>query len=334
MRDHLLTELRQIRDHAAALESAMRDQVVMRDHVLGELGQIRDHAGALVEALDNHRESRATAATMPSAVSDVQEGWDPPLTWAVSATAPRAQVRPPDQPRSAVQVESLTKVYRTIRAVDQLSFALTPGTVTGFLGANGAGKTTTLRLLLGLAQPTSGKAVVFGGRYSELQRPTTQIGAVLESNDFHPWRSGRNHLRALAYAAGIAADRIAEVLEVVELSDAADRPVGGYSLGMRQRLGLASALLGDPKLLILDEPANGLDPVGVRWLRNFIRGFAELGRTVLISSHVLAEVAQTVDRVVIIHHGRLMADARLEEVAGPGESLEAAYLRLTDGGRQ
>ena len=368
MRDHVLAELRQIRDHAAALESAMRDHVVMRDHALGELGQIRDHAGALLEALDNHHESSTSAPTMPSVPSatsptlfappaeqapfhrsgsttglnqveppagwDIQQGWEPPLRRALSATAPPARIRPPDPPRPAVQVESLTKVYRTVRAVDQLSFALTPGTVTGFLGANGAGKTTTLRLLLGLAQPTSGKALVFGRRYSELQRPTTQVGAVLESNDFHPWRSGRNHLRALAHAAGIPADRIAEVLEIVELSGAADRPVGGYSLGMRQRLGLASALLGDPKLLILDEPANGLDPVGVHWLRNFIRGFAELGRTVLVSSHVLAEVAQTVDRVVIIHRGRLMADARLDEVAGPGESLEAAYLRLTGGGRQ
>jgi ABC-2 type transport system ATP-binding protein len=228
-----------------------------------------------------------------------------------------------------VNVSSLTKHYGQVKAVEDLTFALTKGTVTGFLGANGAGKSTTLRLLLGLAEPTSGKALVFGRRYHDLDQPARRVGAVLESGDFHPGRSGRNHLRTLALSAGIQSSRLEEVLEFVELMRAADRLVGTYSLGMRQRLGLAGALLGDPELLILDEPANGLDPVGVHWLRTFIRRFADRGRTVLISSHVLAEVAQTVDRVVIIHAGRLVVDAALDELAGRGRSLEETYLELT-----
>lgn len=230
-----------------------------------------------------------------------------------------------------VEVSSLTKIYGQVTAVQNLTFALSQGTVTGFLGANGAGKSTTLRLLLGLAEPTSGEALVFGRHYRDLDQPARRVGAVLESGDFHPGRSGRNHLRTLALSAGIQSRRVVEVLEFVELTRAADRLVGTYSLGMRQRLGLAGALLGDPELLVLDEPANGLDPVGVRWLRTFMRRFADQGRTVLISSHVLAEVAQTVDRVVIIHEGHLIVAANLDELAGRGRTLEETYLELTGG---
>jgi ABC-2 type transport system ATP-binding protein len=230
-----------------------------------------------------------------------------------------------------VSVKGLTKRYGRVVAVDELGFSLETGTVTGFLGPNGAGKTTTLRLLLGLAEPDAGEALVFGRRYRELDQPTRRIGAVLESNDFHPDRSGRDHLRALALAAEIAPSRVEEVLDLVELEPVAARRVKTYSLGMRQRLGLAAALLGDPELLLLDEPANGLDPAGVHWLRTFLRGFANRGGTVLVSSHLLSEVAQTVDRVVIIDRGRLVASARLDELAGRGQTLEDAYLQLTAG---
>jgi ABC-2 type transport system ATP-binding protein len=233
----------------------------------------------------------------------------------------------PDQ--AVVAVEAVTKRYGALVAVDDVSFSLDRGTVTGFLGPNGAGKSTTLRLLLGLAEPTVGQALVFGHRYRELPNPARRVGAVLESGDFHPARSGRNHLRALALTAGIERERVEQVLELVELSDAADRLVGTYSLGMRQRLGLAGALLGDPELLLLDEPANGLDPTGVHWLRGFIRGFAERDGTALICSHVLAEIAQTVDQVMIIDHGRLLSTARLDQLGE--QSLEDVYLNLTAG---
>jgi ABC-2 type transport system ATP-binding protein len=213
-----------------------------------------------------------------------------------------------------VLAESLTKRFGSVNAVTDLSFALEAGTVTGFLGPNGAGKTTTLRMLLGLAMPTSGRALVFDTAYAKLDRPVHRIGAVLEATDFHPGRSGRNHLRMLARAAGVADARVEEVLKLVELDAAANRRVKGYSLGMRQRLGLASALLGDPDLLILDEPANGLDPEGVRWLRDFLRAYAAGGRTVLVSSHVLAEVAQTVDHVLIVAKGRLIVESPLAEL--------------------
>jgi ABC-2 type transport system ATP-binding protein len=230
-----------------------------------------------------------------------------------------------------VTVDGLTKSYGSLTAVDGLSFSLEQGTVTGFLGPNGAGKTTTLRLLLGLAEPTAGQAVVFGHRYRELEHPGRQVGAILESNDFHPGRSGRDHLRVLAAAGGIASNRVEEVLDVVALASAADRAVKTYSLGMRQRLGLAGALLGEPQLLVLDEPANGMDPAGVQWLRNLMRHFAGDGGTVLVSSHLLAEVAQSVDRVLIINQGCLIADAALDQLAAGGETLEDVYLRLTDG---
>jgi ABC-2 type transport system ATP-binding protein len=220
----------------------------------------------------------------------------------------------PPAAETIVAVERLTKRFGAVAAVDDLSFSVAHGTVTGFLGPNGAGKTTTLRALLGLAAPTSGQALVFGSPYRRLPDAARRVGAVLEATDFHPGRSGRDHLRSLAVAAGIPGDRVEEVLRLVELEDAAGRRVKGYSLGMRQRLGLAAALLGDPELLVLDEPANGLDPEGVRWLRDFLRSFAAGGGTVLVSSHVLAEVAQTVDRVVIINHGRFVVEAALEEL--------------------
>jgi ABC-2 type transport system ATP-binding protein len=228
-----------------------------------------------------------------------------------------------------LRVSDLTKRYGDTLAVEALTFALAPGTITGFLGPNGAGKTTTLRLLLGLAEPTAGEALIFGHHYRELENPMHRVGAVLESSDFDPGRSGRNHLRALALATDIAFDRVEELLVLVELQAAADRPVRTYSLGMRQRLGLAGALLGDPDLLLLDEPANGLDPAGVRWLRDFLRQFAAQGRTVLISSHVLAEVAQTVDAVMIINRGRLVATVALAELSDGARSLEDLYLEVT-----
>jgi ABC-2 type transport system ATP-binding protein len=231
--------------------------------------------------------------------------------------------------RPVISVRELTKRYGDVVAVKEVSFALEPGTITGFLGPNGAGKTTTLRVLLGLARPTAGEALLFGVRYPALGQPARHVGAMLESGDFDPGRSGRNHVRTLALAAGIANARVEELLELVELEAAADQLVKSYSLGMRQRLGLAGALLGDPDLLVLDEPANGLDPAGVAWLRGFLRQFAANGRTVLISSHVLAEVAQTVDQVIIIDRGRLIASVRLDQLAGGPRSLEDVYLELT-----
>jgi ABC-2 type transport system ATP-binding protein len=213
-----------------------------------------------------------------------------------------------------IEVEHLTKRFRRATAVDDLSFSVPRGRITGFLGPNGAGKTTTLRVLLGLALPTSGRASVAGKRYRELEAPLKTVGAVLEASNYHPARTGRNHLRVLAAAAGIANARVDQVLAEVELSDAARRRVGGYSLGMRQRLSVAAALLGEPELLVLNEPANGLDPEGIRWLRNFLRSFADGGGTVFVSSHVLAEVSQLADEVVIIHRGKLVAHQPVVEL--------------------
>jgi ABC-2 type transport system ATP-binding protein len=244
-----------------------------------------------------------------------------------------------------VQAEHLTKRFGEVLAVDDLSFTLERGTVTGFLGPNGAGKTTTLRMLLHLVQPTAGRALVFGRRYQDMDRPAAHVGAVLEAADFHPGRSGRDHLFALALALGrereeghwflgrerAAAARVDAVLHLVELSAAANRRVGSYSLGMRQRLGLAGALLGDPELLILDEPANGLDPEGVRWLRDFMRDFAADNKTVFVSSHVLAEVAQTVDQVVIINKGKLVA---FEPLAKLTDGVTTGAVRVRAPGAQ
>ena len=221
-----------------------------------------------------------------------------------------------------LEVDSLTKRFGATLAVDGLSFKAEPGRVLGFLGPNGAGKTTTLRTLLGLTIPTSGSASVDGRSYRELDDPVRVLGAVLEGPQFHPGRTGRNHLRVLASAAGLSATRVDEVLKLVELDGAGGRRVKGYSLGMRQRLSLASALLGDPRALVLDEPANGLDPQGIRWLRDFLRARAAEGRTVLISSHVLSEVAQTVDEVVVVSRGRLIAQGTVDELtAGAGGAV-------------
>jgi ABC-2 type transport system ATP-binding protein len=206
----------------------------------------------------------------------------------------------------AIVAEGLTKRYGAVTAVDDLSFEVRAGAVTGFLGPNGAGKTTTLRMVLGLARPTAGRATIFGQPFAALPDPARSVGANLEVCGMHPGRSGRNHLRALAALAGLPMPRVEEGLDLVEMREAADRRAGGYSTGMRQRLGLAATLLGDPEVLVLDEPANGLDPQGIRWLRDFLRGVASEGRTVLVSSHVLSEVEQTVDDVVVIHRGRLV----------------------------
>jgi ABC-2 type transport system ATP-binding protein len=228
-----------------------------------------------------------------------------------------------------IEVRGLTKRFGPVLAVDRLSFTVEPGEVVGFLGPNGAGKTTTLRMLLGLVRPDAGSATINGSSYPDLPEPLHQVGAVLEASSFHPGRTARNHLRVQALAAGVDPSRIDDVLEFTGLTDAADRRVGGFSLGMRQRLGLATALLPDPELLILDEPANGLDPEGVRWLRDLLRGLAAEGATVLVSSHILAEVAHTVDSVVILDHGRLVAQSSLADLTDGEENLEDAFLKLT-----
>jgi len=232
-----------------------------------------------------------------------------------------------------IEVAGLTKKYGSNLAVDSLDFRVAAGTITGFLGPNGAGKTTTLRALLGLVRLTSGTATIMGSPYRHLEEPSKHVGAVLEASNVHPGRTGRNHLRVLAAAASIPESRVHEVLALVELTAVGGKRAKTYSLGMRQRLGLAAALLGDPEVLILDEPANGLDPQGIRWLRDLLRSLAGEGRTVLVSSHVLAEVAQTVDDVVIIHRGRFVAHATTAELAARAagavraRSPQAARLR-------
>jgi ABC-2 type transport system ATP-binding protein len=243
-----------------------------------------------------------------------------PLSAAASASTSAIEV---------VSTERLTKRFGSIVAVDDLTFQLEAGTVTGFLGPNGAGKTTTLRMLLGLVRPTAGRALVFGAPYCAAS--AARVGAVLEADQFHPGRTGREHLITLALAAGLPAGRVDEVLELVELAPAGRRRVGGYSLGMRQRLGLAASLMRRPSLLVLDEPANGLDPEGVHWLRTFMCDFAAAGKTVLVSSHVLAEVSQTVDRVVIIDKGRLVKVGGLDELVHGTSTLERVFLELTAG---
>lgn len=228
-----------------------------------------------------------------------------------------------------IMVHGLTKHFGRVRAVHELTFDVPAGQVTGFLGPNGAGKTTTLRMMLGLVSPTAGEALIGGRRYQQLPYPRREVGAVLEATGFHPGRRARTHLRILAQVSGVPQRRVDAVLEQVGLVDDADRRAGGYSLGMRQRLGLAAALLGDPRILILDEPGNGLDPAGMAWLRGLLRDLADSGRTVIVSSHVLAEIAQTVDRVVILGAGRLRFAGPLPELTREHESLEAAFLRLT-----
>ena len=230
-----------------------------------------------------------------------------------------------------IEVADLRKQYRKAAAVNGLTFRVPDGRITGFLGPNGAGKTTTLRILLGLVHPTSGTATIDGKRYRELDAPTRHVGAVLEASNYHPKRSGRQHLRVLCAASGLAASRADDLLDLVGITHAADRAVGGYSLGMRQRLSVAAALLGDPRLLVLDEPANGLDPEGIRWLRDLLRTFVAGGNTVFISSHVLGEMQQLADDVVIIHRGRLVAQQSVAELTA--RAAGATRVRSPDASR-
>jgi ABC-2 type transport system ATP-binding protein len=236
-----------------------------------------------------------------------------------------------------IEIKGLTKRYGSTLAVEGLSFHVAQGRIVGFLGPNGAGKTTTLRSLLGLIRPSSGETLIEGRPFAECKDPARTVGAVLEVGAAHPGRSGRNHLRSLALAAEVPPARVQEVLEMVDLTGAANRRSGGYSLGMKQRLGLAAALLGDPRILVLDEPANGLDPAGIRWLRDMLRSLAQAGRSILISSHVLAEIAAIADEAVVINHGRSIAQAPISEltagdaggmrIAGPDAGALAERLR-------
>jgi ABC-2 type transport system ATP-binding protein len=228
---------------------------------------------------------------------------------------------------ATIAIDGLTKDFGDHRVVDGVRFEVPEGVITGFLGPNGAGKTTTLRMALGLVTPTRGRALIDGVPYARLAEPRRVVGALLEATGFHPGRTGRDHLRILAQITGLPGGRVDAVLELVDLGPAADDRVRTYSLGMKQRLGLAAALLGDPEVLILDEPANGLDPAGMAWLRDLLKGLAREGRTVLVSSHVLSEVQQTVDNVVIIQDGTLRYSGPLDEL--PGDSLEDAFLSLT-----
>ena len=232
---------------------------------------------------------------------------------------PSAERTPLGSP--AILVRDVTKRFGSVRAVDELSLEVHPGVVTGFLGPNGAGKSTTLRIILGLVAPTDGSATVLGMPYRSLPEPTRTVGAVLETQSFNPLRSGRNHLRVLASASRIPERRVDEVLELVGLRDAGKRKVRTYSMGMRQRLALAAALIGNPHVLLLDEPANGLDPQGIRWLRDFLRGFAARGNAVLVSSHVLTEMAQLADEAIVINRGRLVRQAALSQLTSDSREL-------------
>jgi ABC-2 type transport system ATP-binding protein len=232
--------------------------------------------------------------------------------------------------RGRIEVRGLTKEYRGVRAVDDLSFTVEPGRVTGFLGPNGAGKTTTLRMLLDLVEPTAGTATIGGVRYADLDQPIRRVGAVLEAGAAHKDRTGRDHLRIVCQSAGIPLARADEVLGLVGLGVAANRTFRGYSLGMRQRLGVAAALLGDPQVLILDEPANGLDPEGIRWMRDLLRTLAAQGRTVLVSSHLLGEMAQLADDLVIVAAGRLAAQGTVASVIGSMTYLSRTLVRTPE----
>jgi len=225
-----------------------------------------------------------------------------------------------------IEVRGLTKRFGSFTAVDHLDLDVEPGRITGFLGPNGSGKTTTLRMLLGLIRPTAGTATIDGRRYVDIPNPLTVVGSALEATNFHPGRSGRDHLRVQASVAGVPGRRVDELLELVGIPAAARKRAGGYSMGMRQRLGLAAALLGDPQVVILDEPANGLDPEGIRWLRGFLRHLAGEGKTLLISSHMLSEVEQTVDDVLIIANGRRVAQGTVAELRGE----PTAFVRTSD----
>ena len=226
-----------------------------------------------------------------------------------------------------IVVDGLTKVYPKVRAVDGLSFAVEPGRVTGFLGPNGSGKTTTLRMMLNLVTPTAGTATIGGQRYADLVDPLGTVGAILEASSAHKGRTGRNHLRVVCAAAGYPQQRADEVLDLVGLTPAAKRKFRGYSLGMRQRLGIATAMIGDPKVLILDEPANGLDPEGIRWMREFLKAFAATGRTVFVSSHLLSEMELLADEVIIIAAGKLIAQGPVEEIVSSMATAHAVRVR-------
>lgn len=233
-----------------------------------------------------------------------------------------------------IEIKKVTKTFGSARAVDEVSFTAPEGAVTGFLGPNGAGKTTTLKMLLGLSSPDQGEALINGVKYVDLDSPRRAVGAVLDSMGGHPGRSGIDHLRVIAKAAGIERKRVGEVLEIVEMTSAAERNVGGYSQGMRQRLSLATALLGDPPVLVLDEPSNGLDPAGMAWLRDLIAGWAKQGRTVLFSSHILNEVEMVADHLVVINHGQLVRETSMKDLAGPDGKivsgrLEEMFFELT-----
>ncbi|WP_109473843.1 ABC transporter ATP-binding protein [Ornithinimicrobium cavernae] len=243
-------------------------------------------------------------------------------------SVPAAAQRAVGPSEAAIVVQDLSKKFGDFVAVDNLSFEVSPGRITGFLGPNGAGKTTTLRMLLGLVRPSAGTGLIDGVTYAQLDRPLQTVGAALEATNFHPGRSGRDHLRVLAATHGIPDSRVDELLALVGIPAAARKKAGGYSMGMRQRLGLAAALLGDPHVLILDEPSNGLDPEGIRWLRGFLRHLASQGKTILISSHLLSEVEQTVDDVVIIANGQLVRQGTIDELHG-----EATTLVRTSGSR-
>ncbi|HVA06228.1 MAG TPA: ATP-binding cassette domain-containing protein [Acidimicrobiales bacterium] len=228
-------------------------------------------------------------------------------------------------PGLPIEITGLTKHFGRITAVQDLTFSVSPGKVTGFLGPNGSGKTTTLRMLLGLVSPTAGTATIGGRFYRDLSNPALKVGAVLEASSFHPSRRARSHLRTVARACGQDDAHVDAALDLVGLHGDANRKVGGFSLGMRQRLELACALIGDPAVLILDEPSNGLDPQGIAWLRDFMRYFAGEGKTVLVSSHLLSEMAQTIDEVVIVSHGQLRAHGTLESIAG---SVTSSTMRV------
>src|SRR3954454_24012541 len=298
----------------------------MRGRVRGVAGVLEPAAPPPRPVLLPHRRTRAVVARRRRR----------PARGPRTAAAVRGRAHPsrPDprgrHPMSStvITVERLTKDFGPVRAVDDLSFTIDDGSVVGFLGPNGSGKTTTPPSLVGLVTPTSGAATIGGVPYAELDDPTAEVGTMLEAAA-HPARSARDHLRVIAAATGAPASRADELLALVDLEDAARRRVGGFSLGMHQRLGLAGALMGDPRILVLDEPANGLDPEGIRWLRDFLRSLAAEGRTVLLSSHVLSEVAQTVDEVVVINHGRLIAHSTLAELsAGAGPRVRVRSPQL------
>ena len=232
---------------------------------------------------------------------------------------------------TAIEARGLVKRYRSALAVDNLSFDVRPGTVTGFLGPNGAGKSTTMRMIMGLDQPDAGQIRIGGQSYGELRWPLREVGALLEAKAFHPGRTARAHLNALAASNAIGRRRVDEVLAITGIEKAADRRAGKFSLGMAQRLGIAAALLGDPGVLLLDEPVNGLDPEGIRWIRNLLKQLAAQGRTVLVSSHLISEMAYTADALIVIGQGRLLAQTTVARLSARGSSLEEAFFQLTDG---